>query len=70
MNRYTNQQLTSAEVIAELIEMAKEVAAEGNRGKHFIPATVGRRTRLLRRRERERVGGRTTGRGRPRADRA
>ena len=38
MNRYTNQQLTSAEVIAELIEMAKEVAAEADRGKHFIPA--------------------------------
>jgi type I restriction enzyme R subunit len=37
MNKYTNQQLTSAEVIAELIEMAKEVAAEGNRGKHFTP---------------------------------
>ncbi len=37
MNRYTNQQLTSAEVIAELIEMAKEVAAEGNRGAHFAP---------------------------------
>ena len=32
MNKYTNQQLTSAEVIAELVEMAKEVAAEGNRG--------------------------------------
>lgn len=38
MRRYTNQQLTSAEVIAELIEMAKEVAAEGNRGKNFTPA--------------------------------
>jgi len=37
MNRYTNQQLTSAEVIAELIELAKEVAAEGNRGAHFTP---------------------------------
>ena len=37
MNRYTNQQLTSAEVIAELIEMAKDVAAEGNRGQHFTP---------------------------------
>lgn len=37
MRRYTNQQLTSAEVIAELIEMAKEVAAEGNRGAHFSP---------------------------------
>jgi type I restriction enzyme R subunit len=37
MNRYTNQQLTSAEVIAELIELAKEVAAEGNRGQRFAP---------------------------------
>jgi type I restriction enzyme R subunit len=37
MLKYTNQQLTSAEVIAELIEMAKEVAAEGNRGKKFAP---------------------------------
>jgi type I restriction enzyme R subunit len=37
MNKYTNQQLTSAEVIAELIDFAKEVAAEGNRGEHFTP---------------------------------
>jgi type I restriction enzyme R subunit len=37
MNKYTNQQLTSAEVIAELIELAKEVAAEGNRCRHFTP---------------------------------
>lgn len=37
MNKYTNQQLTSAEVIAELIEFAGEVAAEGNRGSHFDP---------------------------------
>ncbi|WP_006246056.1 type I restriction endonuclease subunit R [Mycolicibacterium tusciae] len=37
MRRYTNQQLTSAEVIAELVEMAKEVAAEGNRGTAFTP---------------------------------
>jgi len=37
MLKYTNQQLTSAEVIAELIEMAREVVAEGNRGKHFTP---------------------------------
>lgn len=37
MNKYTNQQLTSAEVIAELIEFAKEVAAEGNRGAQFSP---------------------------------
>jgi type I restriction enzyme R subunit len=37
MRRYTNQQLTSAEVIAELIELAREVAAEGNRGQQFSP---------------------------------
>ncbi|MBI2699336.1 MAG: type I restriction endonuclease subunit R [Mycobacterium sp.] len=37
MRKYTNQQLTSAEVIAELIAMAKEVAAEGDRGKKFTP---------------------------------
>lgn len=37
MNRYTNQQLTSAEVIAALIEFAKEVAAEGDRGTGFTP---------------------------------
>lgn len=36
MNRYTNQQLTSAEVI-ELVELAKEVAAEASRGSHFTP---------------------------------
>lgn len=37
MNRYTNQQLTSAEVIAELVELAKEVAAEASRGETFSP---------------------------------
>ncbi|WP_149361555.1 type I restriction endonuclease subunit R [Lolliginicoccus suaedae] len=37
MRRYTNQQLTAAEVIAEMIEMAKEVAGEANRGKDFNP---------------------------------
>ncbi|MGH4022757.1 MAG: DUF3387 domain-containing protein, partial [Pseudonocardiaceae bacterium] len=37
MRKYTNQQLTSAEVIAELIELAREVAAEGNRGARFAP---------------------------------
>ena len=37
MNRYTNQQLTSAEVIAELIELSKEIVAEGNRGEQFSP---------------------------------
>jgi type I restriction enzyme R subunit len=37
MNKYTNQQLTSAQVIAELVELAREVAAEGHRGAHFAP---------------------------------
>ncbi len=37
MRRYTNQQLTSAEVIAALIQMANEVSQEGNRGAHFTP---------------------------------
>ncbi|MGW9404601.1 type I restriction endonuclease subunit R [Arthrobacter sp. NPDC055585] len=37
MNKYTNQQLTSAEVIAALVELAKEVSQEKNRGKQFNP---------------------------------
>ncbi|WP_026820618.1 type I restriction endonuclease subunit R [Arthrobacter castelli] len=37
MNKYTNQQLTSAEVIAELVAMAKEVVDEANRGARFSP---------------------------------
>ena len=37
MNSYTNQQLTSAEVIAALVELAKDVAAESERGKKFTP---------------------------------
>jgi type I restriction enzyme R subunit len=37
MKRYTNQQLTSAEVIAELVALAREVAAEANRGSGFVP---------------------------------
>lgn len=37
IRKYTNQQLTSAEVIAELIALAKEVAAEGDRGTKFDP---------------------------------
>ncbi|ADG89210.1 type I restriction endonuclease subunit R [Thermobispora bispora] len=37
MNRYTNQHLTSAEIIAELVAMAKEVAADADRGKAFNP---------------------------------
>ena len=38
MNKYTNQQLTSAEVIAELVALAREVAHEGNRGEAFTPS--------------------------------
>ncbi len=37
MRKYTNQQITAAEVIAEMIAMAKEVAAEGDRGRRFTP---------------------------------
>ncbi|HET7398149.1 MAG TPA: type I restriction endonuclease subunit R [Intrasporangium sp.] len=37
MRKYTNQQLTSAEVIAELIELAKDVVAESGRGARFEP---------------------------------
>ena len=37
MTKYTNSNLTSAEVIAELVAMAREVAAERDRGKLFEP---------------------------------
>lgn len=37
MKRYTNSQLTAAEVIAELIAMAQDVAADRDRGKSFDP---------------------------------
>ncbi|MEE6283308.1 type I restriction endonuclease subunit R [Georgenia sp. MJ170] len=37
MVRYTNQQLSSAEIIAALVEVAKEVAEEADRGRHFDP---------------------------------
>lgn len=37
MTKYTNQQLTSAEVIAQLVELAKEVAQEAHRGQQFTP---------------------------------
>ena len=37
MRKYTNQQLTSAEVIAELIAMARDLVEESNRGKRFDP---------------------------------
>lgn len=37
LTKYTNSQLTSAQVIAELVELAREVAAEGDRGARFTP---------------------------------
>ena len=38
MTRYTNQNLSAAQVIAELVAMAKEVSADANRGQQFTPA--------------------------------
>ena len=37
MNRYTNQLLTSAQIIAELVAMAQDIAQDGNRGRQFDP---------------------------------
>ncbi|WP_308788892.1 type I restriction enzyme endonuclease domain-containing protein [Streptomyces pacificus] len=37
MRRYMLQQLTSAQVIAELAAMAAEISAEARRGEHFDP---------------------------------
>ena len=37
MLKYTNKQLTAAEIIARLIEMADEVRAESDRGEKFSP---------------------------------
>lgn len=37
MNRYTNQQLTAAEIIAELIRLSKEIVKESKRGEQFTP---------------------------------
>ncbi len=37
MRKYTNQQLTAAEIIAELVAMAIEVSADANRGSNFSP---------------------------------
>jgi len=37
MNRYTNQQLTSAEVIAELVALAQDLSREAERGATFDP---------------------------------
>jgi type I restriction enzyme R subunit len=38
MTRYTNQTLSAAQVIAELVAMAREVSADANRGQQFTPA--------------------------------
>lgn len=38
MTRYTNQNLSAAQVIAELVAMAREVSADANRGQQFAPA--------------------------------
>jgi type I site-specific restriction-modification system R (restriction) subunit len=37
MTRYTNQNLAAAQMIAELVAMAKEVSAHANRGQEFSP---------------------------------
>ena len=38
MTRYTNQTLSAAQVIAELVAMAREVSEDANRGQAFTPA--------------------------------
>lgn len=37
MRRYTNEHLTSAEILAELVAFAKEVSEESRRGERFDP---------------------------------
>ncbi|SFA84217.1 type I restriction enzyme, R subunit [Amycolatopsis marina] len=37
MRKYTNQNLTAAEVIAEMVAMAREVSADSRRGEQFTP---------------------------------
>jgi type I restriction enzyme, R subunit len=37
MRRYTNQNLSAAEIIAELVELAKQVSADANRRQGFAP---------------------------------
>jgi type I restriction enzyme R subunit len=37
MNQYRNQHLTAAEILAELVAVAHEVSADGDRGKQFSP---------------------------------
>ena len=41
MNQYFNENLSSAQVIAELVAMAREASAEENRGKQFSPPLTG-----------------------------
>lgn len=41
MRRYTNQNLTAAQIIAELVAMAKEVSADACRGDRFKPPLNG-----------------------------
>jgi type I restriction enzyme, R subunit len=38
MRKYTNQHLTAAQIIAELVAVAREVAADADRGSQFSPA--------------------------------
>ncbi|MFI0445121.1 type I restriction endonuclease subunit R [Actinomadura sp. 6N118] len=38
MRRYANQHITAAQVLAELFDLAKEVANDANRGQEFTPA--------------------------------
>jgi len=40
MNRYTNQQLSAAEVIYELWKLAQEIAHEADRGARFTPPST------------------------------
>ena len=37
MRKYTNQNLTAAQIIAELVALAREVSADARRGEHFAP---------------------------------
>jgi len=41
MRRYTNQSLTAAQIIAEVVELAKEIAADARRGERFTPSLSG-----------------------------
>jgi type I restriction enzyme, R subunit len=41
MRRYTNQNLAAAQIIAELVALAKEVSADARRGEQFAPPLDG-----------------------------